>query len=503
MKVDVRNCTKDMDGEVLKYYSSYLAGSTSSSPVPQLAPNPLFDEDEDMFANDDDLIFEPRKPDDSSKVDKDDSPLETDRKRKTSGRSETQAVSKKRRSTKDFEEVKTVSGSPRVDEISTPTKKAGKLGRKMELENILPVDEESPRMRKSSGRSTSSMKEKTTPEIEDLEGKNDDVTDTPSSNQSKKGGRSRRKSKVQEKKETEPEEISGSKEASEKKKRGRKSVGKEKTKNISAEKEEEVEEQDEDDVGGIEEVDYEVENVVDKKGTGKNLLYLVKWKGWELPEDQTWEPLENLENAKHLVAEFEKSLKKQPETKAGRGSKKSPPEKADSAAEGTKHEDEKYESEDESEAVLMCPDCLMILVSKKAMKRHKENCKKKGPSSTQETETNDSSTSEKNMAVCFKCLIKYSKVSDLKNHLLDHFKKELRSKLPDKKPWTCPTCSKKMSDMKTLVKHFAYDHEVNRINEFCLIFEFSTQYFSKYFLCFLHLNSETFKCAIKKKNLNI
>ena len=478
LKVDVRNCTKDTDGEVLKYYSSYLSGSTSSSPVPQLAPNPLFDEDEDMFANDDDTfanddddqIFEPSKPDDSPKVDKDDSPMETGRKRKTSGRSKTQAVSKKRRNTKEFEEVGTVSGSLRVDEMSTPTKKAGKLVKKTDVENILPVDEESPRMRKSSGTSTTSMKGKTTPENIDLEGKDDDVSCTPSSNPSKKVDRSRRKSKVQEKKETESEEISGPKKASEKKKRGRKSVGKEKTKNISEEKEEEDEDNDEDDVGGIEEVDYEVEKVVDKKGTGKNLLYLVKWKGWDLPEDQTWEPLENLENAKHLVTLFENSLKKKPEIKAGRGSKKSPPEKTDSNAEGSEHEDEKDESEDESEAVLMCPDCLLIFVSKKGMKRHKENCKKQEPSSTQETETNNSSPSEKNVAVCFKCLIEYSKVSDLKNHLLDHFKKELRSKLPNKKPWTCPTCSKKMSDVNTLVKHFAYDHKVNRTNDFCLIY---------------------------------
>ena len=29
--------------------------------------------------------------------------------------------------------------------------------------------------------------------------------------------------------------------------------------------------------------------------------YLVKWKGWENPDDNTWEPIENLESSEELI----------------------------------------------------------------------------------------------------------------------------------------------------------------------------------------------------------
>jgi len=52
--------------------------------------------------------------------------------------------------------------------------------------------------------------------------------------------------------------------------------------------------------------DYEVENILDKRGKGKKLEYLVKWKNFEKKEDQTWEPMENLTESLELVEKFEK-----------------------------------------------------------------------------------------------------------------------------------------------------------------------------------------------------
>ena len=47
------------------------------------------------------------------------------------------------------------------------------------------------------------------------------------------------------------------------------------------------------------ELEYEVEKILDKKGN----KYLVKWKGYN---DPTWEPRRNLTNAKEAIEEFEK-----------------------------------------------------------------------------------------------------------------------------------------------------------------------------------------------------
>jgi len=54
--------------------------------------------------------------------------------------------------------------------------------------------------------------------------------------------------------------------------------------------------------------DYEVEKILDKRGKGKKLEYLVKWKNFEKEEDQTWEPMDNLAESREIVALFEKKL---------------------------------------------------------------------------------------------------------------------------------------------------------------------------------------------------
>ncbi|CCO34493.1 Retrotransposable element Tf2 155 kDa protein type 3 [Rhizoctonia solani AG-1 IB] len=58
------------------------------------------------------------------------------------------------------------------------------------------------------------------------------------------------------------------------------------------------------------EEEYIVEGIMDSRETKKGKWeYLVKWKGYG-PEESTWEPRENLKNARKFLSEYEKSLKK-------------------------------------------------------------------------------------------------------------------------------------------------------------------------------------------------
>src|SRR6266487_6731015 len=50
--------------------------------------------------------------------------------------------------------------------------------------------------------------------------------------------------------------------------------------------------------------EYEVEDVLDKRTIRKKMQYLIKWKGYSL-HDATWEPREHLENAQDAVNRFE------------------------------------------------------------------------------------------------------------------------------------------------------------------------------------------------------
>ena len=63
-------------------------------------------------------------------------------------------------------------------------------------------------------------------------------------------------------------------------------------------------------IPGNNQEEYEVETILDKRKLWNRIQYLVKWIGYPL-HDATWEPLENLTNAKEAVRKFEIKLGKQ------------------------------------------------------------------------------------------------------------------------------------------------------------------------------------------------
>ena len=57
------------------------------------------------------------------------------------------------------------------------------------------------------------------------------------------------------------------------------------------------------------EEEYKVESILDSKRTGDQWEYLVKWKGYG-PEEDSWEPKENLDHAKELLKKYHRKLMK-------------------------------------------------------------------------------------------------------------------------------------------------------------------------------------------------
>lgn len=112
----------------------------------------------------------------------------------------------------------------------------------------------------------------------------------------------------QEKKTTLVEEkaVNGIKSSSERQDENESTTDCERDKNIDKEQNMEIDTTENDET---EEDEFEVEKILAKKGTGRKLVYLVKWKGYDKEEDNTWEPAKNLDQSISLIAEFEKSLK--------------------------------------------------------------------------------------------------------------------------------------------------------------------------------------------------
>jgi len=58
-------------------------------------------------------------------------------------------------------------------------------------------------------------------------------------------------------------------------------------------------------ISSDDEVEFEVEEVVDRRLYKGELQYLVKWVGWS-SEDNSWEPEDNLENCSEKLNNFNK-----------------------------------------------------------------------------------------------------------------------------------------------------------------------------------------------------
>lgn len=61
----------------------------------------------------------------------------------------------------------------------------------------------------------------------------------------------------------------------------------------------------------IEENRFEVEQILQTKGKGRNQRWLVKWKGYDASEN-SWEPRAHLKGAEESLAEFQQKTKKPP-----------------------------------------------------------------------------------------------------------------------------------------------------------------------------------------------
>eukprot|EP00088_Acartia_fossae_P025915 TRINITY_DN26694_c0_g1_i1.p1 TRINITY_DN26694_c0_g1~~TRINITY_DN26694_c0_g1_i1.p1 ORF type:complete len:152 (+),score=46.44 TRINITY_DN26694_c0_g1_i1:50-505(+) len=61
--------------------------------------------------------------------------------------------------------------------------------------------------------------------------------------------------------------------------------------------------------------EYEVEKIIDKRIRKGAVEYYVKWKGWDDPSDNTWEPVGNLD-CQELIQEYEKNHSDKDEKKA-------------------------------------------------------------------------------------------------------------------------------------------------------------------------------------------
>ena len=59
----------------------------------------------------------------------------------------------------------------------------------------------------------------------------------------------------------------------------------------------------------MQEEEFEVETILDKRFTKKGKVeFLIKWKNYDKPEDNTWEPLSDTGDDKHMVDAYENKL---------------------------------------------------------------------------------------------------------------------------------------------------------------------------------------------------
>jgi len=191
---------------------------------------------------------------------------------------------------------------------------------------------------------------------------------------------------------------------------------------VDSDDEEDEEEEEEEE----EEDDYEVERILEKKGTGKRLRYLVKWIGWP-EEDNTWEPVDNLTNAKDLITAFEETLKATTSKPKGEESLSSPTEEPVENGKEAKADDSNLEN------VYMCPICFSMYVTKRALEDHSRTVHNVQPGGEEAARPSAKSPGspgkpEKGAASspgesCFKCGSVFRSKNEFKHHVVSHFKR--------------------------------------------------------------------------------
>ena len=100
-------------------------------------------------------------------------------------------------------------------------------------------------------------------------------------------------------------------------------------------------------------------------------------------------------------------------------------------------------------------------------KNHVENVVQETPKSDRKPKENQIKSNKKfEIGQCSFCDEIFDKSSNLKNHVLNHFKAELIADLPESKPFTCPECDcNPVRDKTTLLRHYAFTHK--KIFDFC------------------------------------
>eukprot|EP00096_Caligus_rogercresseyi_P012334 TRINITY_DN5129_c0_g1_i1.p1 TRINITY_DN5129_c0_g1~~TRINITY_DN5129_c0_g1_i1.p1 ORF type:complete len:317 (-),score=38.60 TRINITY_DN5129_c0_g1_i1:175-1125(-) len=107
-----------------------------------------------------------------------------------------------------------------------------------------------------------------------------------------------------------------------------------------------------------------------------------------------------------------------------------------------------------------CNLCNVKFPSKACFRRHRKACESKLlVPKKKNIKDQPSAPFVKKSLKCSFCDVTYLKLSNLKNHTLNHFKSILYPKLPSCKPYTCPDCSKVSRDRVTLLRHYSFFHQ--------------------------------------------
>lgn len=140
-------------------------------------------------------------------------------------------------------------------------------------------------------------------------------------------------------------------------------------------------------------------------------------------------------------------------------------------------------SKGSDEGVALCDICNRIFLSQEALRNHTKEHKKEKKKAKEETrksvtpsprskrtpapieENTETPASKRKMSDaagldCFKCGKDCKNKMELRHHVLTHFYADFYSCLPSSKPFSCPVCCAVSRDRISLVRHYAFVHEV-------------------------------------------